>query len=543
MNRRLVDKADSLLKKERGAVFKDPGGRISVCLAYPNTYHVGMSNLGFQGIYALLNRRDDVVCERVFLPDDSDMAEYLRTGTSLFSLESKKPLADFDILAFSVSFENDYPNIPRMLGMSRIPFRASERNAYHPLLIAGGVCPSFNPEPLAPGFDVIFVGEAEETLSGFIDEYVRAHGRADILGRAVLVNGVYAPSRYEIKYDVAGRISERIALDGAPDIIPKSHVGDISWAPFSTSVITPETEFAEMCLIEVMRGCPWHCRFCLAGNFFGPLRMKPAEQVKAEIYEGKRRASRIGLIGPSLSDYQGLGEILGIEGVQFSITSLRAGSRSAELVSHISGHRSVSIAPEAGTERLRRVINKQVTEDEILRTVELLKDTDIENLRLYFMIGLPTETEEDIGGIVSLCRGIRALDKTKTPVLSVSPFVPKPFTPFQWSAMAGLELLKARIRTIKKTLEKEGMKIYHDPPKHAHMQGLFSLGDRRVFHVLEKMTGADDYVRACREAGVDPSCYIFREKGRDEKLPWDFIDAGVKTDWLWAEYQKALASG
>jgi radical SAM superfamily enzyme YgiQ (UPF0313 family) len=382
VNRKLTDKADFLLRKEIGTVFKDPGGKISICLAYPNTYHVGMSNLGFQGIYSLLNRRDDVVCERVFLPDDADMREYVRTATSLFSLESKRALADFDIVAFSVSFENDYPNIARILGMSRIPFDAAARNDYHPLLIAGGVCASFNPEPLAPAFDIIFVGEAEETLGQFIDDYKKSDGRENILNNALKFNGVYVPSKYEISYDKTGRISARIALDGAPDIISKSIAGDISMAPFNTSIITSETEFADMYLVEVMRGCPWNCRFCLAGNFFGPLRMKPAELVKREIEAGKKTACRIGLIGPSLSDYPGLSEILGIEGVQFSITSLRAGSRSAELVAHISGHKSVSIAPEAGTERLRKVINKQVTEEEILRTVDLLRGTDIETLRL-----------------------------------------------------------------------------------------------------------------------------------------------------------------
>jgi radical SAM superfamily enzyme YgiQ (UPF0313 family) len=543
MNRKLTDKADALLRKEKGAVFKDPGGKISVCLAYPNTYHVGMSNLGFQGIYSLLNKRDDVVCERVFLPDEADIKEYVRTGTSLFSLESKRALAEFDIVAFSISFENDYPNIARMLDMSRIPFDLAARNDYHPLLIAGGVCASFNPEPIAPAFDIIFIGEAEETLGQFIDEYKKSDGRVNILNNALKFSGVYVPSKYEISYDATGRISKRKALGGAPDIISKSIADDISAAPFNTAVITPETEFAEMYLVEVMRGCPWNCRFCLAGNFFGPLRMKTTEQVKSEIEAGKKADCRVGLIGPSLSDYAGLSEILGIKGVQFSITSLRAGSRSAELVAHISGHKSVSIAPEAGTGRMRKVINKQVTEDEILQTVDLLSGTDIETLRLYFMIGLPTETDEDIEGIVELCRKVRSIDKTKSLVLSVSPFVPKPFTPFQWSAMAGLDILKARIRTIKKSLEKEGIKVFHDTPKHAHMQGLFSLGDRRVFHVIEKMAHTDDYIRACAEAGVDMGYYTFREKTQDEKLPWDFISSGAGKERLWAEYEKAFAEG
>jgi radical SAM superfamily enzyme YgiQ (UPF0313 family) len=540
MNRKLIDKVDSLLAKEKGAIHRDPGGRVSVCLVYPNTYHVGMSNLGFQGIYALLNRRDDVACERAFLPEQKDIGEYNRTGTPIFSFESKKALADFDIVAFSISFENDYTNIARILSMSKMPFRASARNDYHPLLIAGGVCASFNPEPIAPGFDIFFVGEAEETIGHFIDEYRMAAGRRDLLRRAHSIRGVYVPSAYEIVYNAGGPIAQRIAKYGAPDIVVKSFAADFSGTPFNTAVSTTETEFSGMYLIEVMRGCQWNCRFCLAGNFFGPLRMKPLAQVRTEIAAGKEAATKIGLIAPSLSDYPGLEEVLKIDGVQFSITSLRAGSRSAELIGHISGHKSVSIAPEAGTARLRSVINKQLTEDEIISTARLLFQSGIENLRLYFMIGLPTETDGDIEGILTLCRKIRALDKTKGLVLSVSTFVPKPFTPFQWCAMASLDIAKGRIRMLKKSLEKDGIKVFHDVPKHAHMQGLFSLGDRRVFPVIEKMAETDDYRKACADAGVDMDYYAFREKAADEILPWDFIGAGAPKKLLREEYQKAV---
>ena len=541
MNRKLIDKADALLRKEDGCIFKDPGGKISVCLVYPNTYHVGMSNLGFQGIYALLNRRDDVVCERAFLPDAADMDEYVRTGTTPFSLETKRALADFDIVAFSISFENDYPNIGQILGMSKIPFSASARNDYHPLLVAGGVCASFNPEPLAPAFDVVFVGEAEETLVEFIEVYKKAVGRRDLLRLAVSIFGIYVPSEYEISYGGKGTICGRTSLHGAPDIITKSYIRDISLSPVNTAVLTRETEFSEMYLIETMRGCQWNCRFCLAGNYFGPLRMKPPEQVNNEIEAGKKRALKIGLIAPSLSDYPGLEEILCIEGVRFSITSLRAGSSSSGLIAHISGHKSVSIAPEAGTDRLRKVIRKELTEDEILSTSALLFASGIETLRLYFMIGLPTETDEDIEGIVGLCRRVRLIDKTKAIVLSVSTFVPKPFTPFQWASMVSLDIAKRRMKIIKKALEKEGIKVFHDVPKHAHMQGLFSLGDRRVFSVIDRMSRGDDFRRACAAAGIDLDYYVFRSRPLDEALPWDFIDAGVSKEKLRDEYTKALA--
>ena len=542
MNRKLVEKADALLAKEKGTVFKDPGGRISFCLVYPNTYHVGMSNLGFQGLYGLLNRREDVVCERAFLPDDADIAEYRRTATPVFSLESKRPLTSFDIVAFSLSFENDYPNIFRILGLSKIPSRTDGRGDYHPLIIAGGVAVSFNPEPLAPALDLIFIGEAEEALGEFIELYKQAGDKDGVRRKAVQLEGVYVPSEYEITYLEDGTISRRTAKAGAPLSIPKRTVKDLSLAPLNTSIITAGTEFSSMYLVEIMRGCPWNCRFCLVGNFFGPLRKKSVPQVREEIAEGKKVAEKIGIIGPSLSDYPNIGEILCIEGVQFSITSLRASGRSAELIGLLKGHKSVSIAPEAGTERLRRAINKQLTEQDIVTASGLLFDCGIETLRLYFMIGLPTETDEDIDGIIDLAGKVRALNKKAGIVLSVSTFVPKPFTPFQWHPMERLDSAKKKIRQIKKSLGPKGIKVFHDVPKYAHMQGLFSLGDRRIFPVIERMADIDDWRTACADSGIDPDFYIFRNKQFEEALPWDFIDIGVPKEKIWEEYGKAVES-
>lgn len=542
MNRKLVEKADALLAKEKGTVFKEPGGKISFCLVYPNTYHVGMSNLGFQGLYGLLNRRDDVVCERAFLPADADIAEYRRTATPVFSLENKRPLTSFDIVAFSLSFENDYPNIFRILSLSKIPFRTDGRGDYHPLIIAGGVAVSFNPEPVALALDLVFIGEAEEAVGEFIELYKQAEDKDGVRRKALQLEGVYVPSEYEITYLEDGTILRRTAKEGAPGCIQKRTVKDLSLAPLNTSIITPETEFSGMYLVEIMRGCPWNCRFCLVGNFFGPLRKKGVPQVREEIEEGKKVAEKIGIIGPSLSDYPNIGEILCIEGVQFSITSLRASGRSAELIGLLKGHKSVSIAPEAGTERLRRAINKQVTEQDIVTTAGLLFDCGIETLRLYFMIGLPTETEEDIEGIIDLAGKVRALNKKAGIVLSVSTFVPKPFTPFQWHPMERLDSAKKKIRQIKKSLEPKGIKVFHDVPKYAHMQGLFSLGDRRIFPVIERMVEIDDWRTACAEAGIDPDFYVFRKKLFDETLPWDFIDIGVPKEKIWEEYGKAIES-
>lgn len=556
MNRKLIEKADALLSREKGTIYKDPGGRINICLVYPNNYHVGMSNLGFQGIYGLLNKRNDVVCERAFLPDDSDFDEYVRSGTPVFSLESKRPLNSFDIVAFSVAFENDYPNILRILDISKIPFRTKQRNEYHPLLIAGGVCCFFNPEPIAEVFDIVFVGEAEESLDEFVEKFKHSASsfqhsalKNKVKEDLIDVEGIYIPEFYAVTYNSDGTIAGRAALNNAPDIIKRRHLKDLSNSLITTSIITPEAEFSDMYLIEAMRGCPWNCRFCLVGHIYSPPRKKPLDVIKAEIEKAKEKLrdsskTRIGLIGPSLSDYPHINDVLCIEDVSFSITSLRASSKSAELVGLLKGHKSVSIAPEAGTERLRKVINKRITEKDIMDTAGLLLNAGIENLRLYFMIGLPTETEEDISGVVELVRKIRSLSERGNITLSVSTFVPKPFTPFQWHPMEALGTVKGKMKFIKKALKDiKGVKVFHDVPRYAHMQGLFSMGDRRVLNVLEAMTRTkdltDDWNRACSEAGIDGAYYIFRDRGFEEKLPWDFIDTGISKVKLWDEYKKS----
>ena len=540
MNRKLIEKTNALLSKEKGTILKDPGGRLNVCLIYPNTYHVGMSNLGFQGIYTLLNDRSDTLCERAFLPDEDDIDEYVRTDTKPFALESKRPLNNFDILAFSVSFENDYPNILKILELANIPLRASDRNQTHPLLIIGGVCAFFNPEPLADFFDVCFVGEAEEMLNEFIDAYKKSGTRQELCGKAAAIEGVYVPGLYSIKYN--NGIHSREALDGAPETIKRQYIKDISVHRFRQSIVTPETEFSNMYLIEAMRGCPWKCRFCVAGHIYSPTRKKELTAIKEEIDNALNITERVGLIGPSLTDYPYISEVLKTEGVDFSITSLRASRKTAELAGLLKGRKSVSIAPEAGTERLRRVINKKITEDDIIETSRLLFSEGMEKLRLYFMAGLPTENDDDIKGIVTLVKKIRGISKKGNIVLTLSTFVPKPFTPFQWHGMERIEIVKKRLKAVKSSLLPiKGIKVFHDVPKYAYMQGFFSMGDRRVSRVLETMLKIHDWKKACIETGIGPDFYVMRNKGFSEKLPWDFIDSGISKERLWDEYRKALS--
>ncbi|HXX57332.1 MAG TPA: radical SAM protein [Thermodesulfovibrionales bacterium] len=542
-SRKILKKIASLLAAEKGTIHKEPGGKVNVCLVYPNTYHIGMSSLGFQGIYTLLNERHDVVCERAFLPDEGDREEYIRTGTEIFSMESGRPLNRFQIVAFSVSFENDYPHIPAILAMSKIPFRREERSGNHPLLVVGGVCASFNPEPIADFFDVCFIGEAEETLPEFIEAFRHSDGREDLLARVDGIEGLYLPGLYTVSYS-DGRIADRTASGSAPERVKRRFVRDISSHSFRQSIITPETEFSSMYLLEAMRGCPWSCRFCVAGSVYKPVRKKDPATLTREIRDSRSVTARVGLIGPSLTDYPPIRDVLCIDGVDFSITSLRASPLSAELIGFLKGHRSVSIAPESGTERLRRVIDKRITEEDILETSRLILSAGVDNLRLYFMVGLPTEDEQDIEGIITLVRKIRDGTPRGNIVLTLSTFVPKPFTPFQWHPMEKAEVVKRRLHTIKKALiPVKGVKVFHDVPKYAYMQGLFARGDRRVSRVLEGMADNHDWQNACKKAGLNADFYLFTQRELGEILPWDFIDNGISKDRIWSEYQKAIAGG
>lgn len=543
MNKRLLEKVEYLLSREKGTVFKDPGGKINIALVYPNIYSVGMSSLGFQGIYGLLNGINDVVCERVFLPSHEDMEEYERSGTELFTFESKRPLSRFDIVAFSVSFENDYPHIVRILRMSRIPLRSSERSSSDPLVIMGGVCAFYNPEPLADFFDICFVGEAEDMLSEFLSAYRESRSKDELYRKILRIEGIYLPSFYSLEYsEDTDRIIGRKATDGAPETIKKRTFSNISNSSVRPVITTPEAEFSDMYLLEAMRGCPWACRFCVAGHIYKPVRKKDPDSLKAEIKEVLSRTSRVGLIGPSLSDYPHAEEILGIEGVDFSITSLRASPRTGNIVKLLRGRKSVSIAPEAGTERLRKVINKKITEEDILETAKLILEGEIETLRLYFMAGLPTETGEDIEGIIRLVKKIRENTGKGFITVSVSTFVPKPFTPFQWHPMAPMKEVKERLKAIKKGLTAvKGVKVFHDVPKYAYLQGVLSMGGRRVGKLIEALSEGLNPLSP-RAAGIDEDFYIFRKKDIAEILPWDFIDAGVLKERLWEEYLEATGT-
>jgi len=518
----LRENIKSRLSTEKGTVYKNPGGKISICLIYPNTYYIGMSNLGFQGIYGLINARDDSLAERTFLPDSEDLEECLRKNQALYSYESMRALTEFDVLAFSVSFENDYPNIMKILKLAHIPLKNRDRTERHPLIVGGGIALSSNPEPVAQFFDIVMLGDGEVLIPEFI-EALKETGRDKkrLFNILKLKEGFYIPTMYDIEYDNEGRILKRTSQEGFPEKIKRAHLKDLNNG-VRFSILTPETEFSDMHLLEVMRGCPWRCHFCLTGNFI-PLRTRGLESVLEEIRNSPAR--RFGIIGSSLTDYRYIKELLQVEGVELSITSLRASPKTAEIIGLLKGKKSVSIAPEAGSGRLRRLVNKNIEEEDILSTAELLFKYGIEILKLYFMVGLPDETDDDAMAIVELVKKIRVLSRRGFISLSISIFVPKPHTPFERYPMERPENVKKRLNIIKRAFRgEETIKVFHEIPKYAYMQGLFSLGSRKVSEVLEEMLSTEDWQKACNIRNIKPEFYIFRRKPVDEVLPWSFIE-------------------
>ncbi|HEY7746551.1 MAG TPA: radical SAM protein, partial [Desulfuromonadales bacterium] len=414
MSRKLIDKARRRLAAESGCRPNPWGGRLSVALVYPNTYHQAMSNLGFLSVYHLLNSRDDTLCERFFLPDPEDLAEHEKTGYPLFSLESGRFLADFDVIAFSVSFENDYLNLPTIFALGHIPLFAAERGERFPLVLCGGVCAFLNPEPLAEIMDVFAVGEGEVLLSPFVAEVLagEALARPKLLRRLAALPGFYVPSLYAVDYRSDGTVERYRPADGAPPRVARQWLPDLDRYETRNFVLTEETEFGDMALAEISRGCSRGCRFCAAGYIYLPPRERSLEKLTSEVEEGLCQRQKVGLVGAAVSDYSSIEalqqEIL-VRGGKVSVASLRIDSLTEAEVSALraSGHRTVALAPEAGSQRLRDLINKGLDEGQILAAVRRLAVGGIPNLKLYFLIGLPMETAADTAELLGLAAKIR----------------------------------------------------------------------------------------------------------------------------------------
>jgi len=509
MSQKPRDPRTAFLSAERGTIKKDWRGKISVALAYPNTYHVGMSNLGFQSVYRLINDLDTVVCERAFLPEGAG-----RAHGRLRSLESGRRLADFDIIAFSISFENDYPNLLTILALAGLPLLSSERHPPHALIIAGGATSLLNPEPIALFVDCFLIGEAEPILPGFFDLYEK-----------------HSP-----------RVKRVIAEDLS------------SWDT-CTTVLTPHTTFDNTYLIEAARGCPHGCRFCAAGFVYRPPRFRTTGQLENALGQAAGRARGVGLMAAAVSDVPGLERVCrkAIDhDLRLSFSSFRANLLTSEFLDVLKQARikTATIAPDAGSERMRRVINKGINEQDILKAAEWLVGAGIPNLKLYFMVGLPGETMSDVESIVALCKKIkhrflkasRAMARLGQIMVSMSSFVPKPFTPFQWVPFEDVKGLKAKIKHVKDGLRRvPNVRVHADLPKWAYVQALLSRGDRRTAELLvgvHKNNG--NWVKTLKGSIINPDFYVYRERSLDEILPWDFIDHGINKAFLVEEYQKAL---
>ncbi|MEN6622446.1 MAG: radical SAM protein [Smithella sp.] len=563
MSWKLKKKYTALLEQETGYIKKNWGTNYRVCLAYPHYYRTGMANLGFQTVYKIFNEQPSFLCERVFLPDSGDDAEFVAGQQEDFvSIENQKPVTEFDILAFSLSFENDYPNILKMLEMAGVPLIAQERSENHPLVIGGGIAATLNPEPIAEFFDLFLLGEAEESLPEFAQIFedarrLKLERKEMLIKIQKLLPQAYVPSLYNIKYSPDSTIeAAEPALPGIPEKIKIKPIKNIDFFCTEEVVSSPGAEMDDMYLTEVNRGCARSCRFCAASFIYHPVRFRSCEKIIEMIDRGLAKKKKVGLVGTAVSDHPELTKIceyILAKGGQARIGSLRIDQINERLAGLLKagGIETVALAPEAGTQRLRDLLRKGINEEDILYAAELLIKNEISNLRLYFMIGLPSETQKDIDAIIELTKKIQhhVLKFTsgkkifRSITLSINQFIPKPSTPLQWCA---LEDVNSAGKKIKKIVSAVGpdrqIKVIHDVPKWNYVQALLSLGDRKVSKILLAVhRRRGNWAQALKEVNINADFYVYRWKKFDEILPWDIIDSGRAKKILVSECKKALA--
>ena len=524
--------------------------QLSVVLVYPNSYAVGMDNLGFQGIYGLMTSDPRVHCERAFFEKDSgglsSRHDLHSSGPGFRSLESKLPLKSFDVIAFSISFENDYLNVLRILKASGIEPFAPKRDEGSPLLLAGGVGVFINPEPISPFMDAIFLGEADEAMEEILDALVqiRTVGKRSVIESLSDVDGVYAPSVHSPFLKEPGRPM-------SSKTVKRRHVSQLSCTFRSSVISSSRSHLGGMVLVESGRGCSRKCRFCAVTSVYSPLRFVSAESLLARVEEATPARGTVGIVGACVSEHPKLNELVAIlvaRGLRVSLSSVRADSVSAELMELIagSGTRTVTIAPEAGTARLRRVINKELDEQKLMEIAEVARQSGIASLKLYFMIGLPEETQEDIEAIVALVGAIRSTfvsgKKARQVVVSVSPFVPKAFTPFQWCRMMERGSLDGRMRILTKGFSKmKGVKFGAQSIRGSILEGALSRGDWRVAQALYKMVYENlSPKKAWSNAGLSFETEVFEKRDTGVPLPWEHLRIGPTRKELEEELNRAL---
>jgi radical SAM superfamily enzyme YgiQ (UPF0313 family) len=522
-----VEKARRRLSREQGTVIKDWGGRLPIALVYPNSYYLGMSNLGIHALYKLLNSYDKVVAERAFWETEDGQSPPL-------SLESQRPLSDFAVIAFSISYELDYFNIARILKASGIPLYAADRDQRHPLLIAGGPCIMANPMPLSPFFDCLCIGEAEPIVPAILPVINEGIGgsRRDLLKSLASLPGVYVPQHYE----------------GKP--VVRQWAKNLDEFPVASVILTPDTELGDLYLIEVERGCNWGCRFCLVNKAFHPMRYRSLDSLIAQAEEGLKYRKRLGLVGAAVSDHPQLEELmlkLSDMGAELSISSLRMAPLSGVVLRELArgGARTITLAPEAGSQRLRHMIKKGISQDDILKAIEMVAEQGIKQVKLYFMIGLPSETDQDIEKIIDLSLDCKRLLDSRQPggrlTLNISPFVPKAGTPFQWLPMTRPVILNRRLSRLKHGLMLRGIKVKGESPAWSQVQGVLSRGDARLAGVLADIeeVSLSGWRRAAAKYDIDVDFYAHQRWDIKQKLPWDIIDTGTKAGQLELELERA----
>lgn len=551
--------------------------RVRIAFCFPDTYEIGMSNIGMRILYGIMNEMEGIWCERVFTPWPDMESLMIQNNMPLWALESQDPVKDFDMIAFTIGYEMSYSNIVNMLRLSGIPLRSNERKSLKNIVFAGGVC-AFNPEPLADFVDFFSLGEGEEITPEIVELYDRAKAenwsKEKFLVEVSKIPGIYVPAFYECAYHENGTISDFRAKNQAPGIIRKRIIPDLDRAYYPTKTIVPSTEIVhERCNLEVFRGCIRGCRFCQAGFSCRPVRKKSAQTLYRQAKEMLEDSghNEITLSSLSTSDYRNLKELTDqmipycVENkINLSVPSLRADNFSRELMQKLQTQRKsgLTFAPEAGTQRLRDVINKNLTEEEILSTCEIAFSGGWSNVKLYFMLGLPTETDDDVLGIAELVYKIinvwKATASNKKRGLRIhlatAFFVPKPHTPFQWEKQITPEEYLRRAKLLKSRLYSKSVEYNYHEPDLSRLEAVFARGDRRLAPVIEKavelgarLDGWDEYFRydlwldAFAACGVDPDWYTVRGFSEDEILPWDHIDVGVTKKFLISERVRAYA--